>query len=42
VTPLLDSTGVKMLKLEEVVYDQLEAEGRILSEKVAEHMLTCF
>jgi hypothetical protein len=42
VTLLLDSTGAKMLKLEEVVYDQLEAEGRILSEKVAEHMLTCF
>jgi hypothetical protein len=42
VLPLLDSTGAKMLKLEEVVCDQLEAEGRALAEKVAEHMLMCF
>jgi hypothetical protein len=32
---LLDSTGAKMLKLEETI-------GRVLAEKVAEHMLTCF
>jgi hypothetical protein len=35
---LLDSTWVKMLKLEEVVCDQLEVEGHVLAEKV----LTCF
>jgi hypothetical protein len=40
--PLLDSVGVKMLKLEEVVCDQLEAEGHVLVELVAEHVLTCF
>jgi hypothetical protein len=40
--PLLDSVGVKMLKLEEVICDQLEVEGRILVEEVVEHMLTCF
>jgi hypothetical protein len=27
---LLDSTGAKMLKLEEVICDQLEAEGHVL------------
>jgi hypothetical protein len=31
-----------MLKLEEVICDQLEAEGHVLAEKVVEHMLTCF
>jgi hypothetical protein len=40
--PLLDSEGVKMMKLEEVVCDQLEAEGSALVEQVTEHMLTCF
>jgi hypothetical protein len=40
--PLLDSTVIKMLKLEEVVYDQLEAKGCILVEKVVEHVLMCF
>jgi hypothetical protein len=39
---LLDSVGAKMLKLEEVVDSQLEAEGRALVEAVAEHVLTCF
>jgi hypothetical protein len=36
--PLIDSTGAKMLKLEEVIGEQLEAEGHAL----AEHVLTCF
>jgi hypothetical protein len=40
--PLLDSTGAKMLMLEEVICDQLEVEGRALAEKVAEHVLMCF
>jgi hypothetical protein len=40
--PLLDSIGAKMLKLEEVICDQLEAKGHILSDQVAEHVLTCF
>jgi hypothetical protein len=40
--PLLDSTGVKMTKLEEVVCDQLEAECHTLVEQVTEHVLTCF
>jgi hypothetical protein len=39
--PLLDSTGAKMLKLEEVVCDQLETVGHILTEQVAEHVLMC-
>jgi hypothetical protein len=39
---LLDSIGVNMLKLEEVICDLLEAEGHVLAEKVAEHVLTCF
>jgi hypothetical protein len=42
VLPLLESVGAKMLRLEEVVIDQLEGEGRVLAEKAAEHMLTCF
>jgi hypothetical protein len=42
VLPLLDSMGAKMMKLEGIVCDQLEAEGRTLVEQVTEHMLTCF
>jgi hypothetical protein len=42
VLQVLESTGAKMLRLEEVVSDQLEAEGRVLAEKVAENVLTCF
>jgi hypothetical protein len=34
VLPVLESTGAKMLTL--------EAEGRILADKVVEHVLTCF
>jgi hypothetical protein len=40
--PLLDSAEAKMLMLEEVICDQLEAEGHVLAEKVVEHVLTCF
>jgi hypothetical protein len=40
--PLLDSTGAKMMKLEEVVCDQLEVEGHTLGEQVTEHVLTSF
>jgi hypothetical protein len=40
--PLLDSTGAKMLKLEEVVCDQLEVEGHVLVEQVVEHVLMSF
>jgi hypothetical protein len=40
--PLLDSAGAKMLKLEEVIGGQLEAEGRTLVKAVAEYVLTCF
>jgi hypothetical protein len=42
VLPVLESTWAKMLRLEEVIGDQLEAEGRILAGKVVEHVLTCF
>jgi hypothetical protein len=42
VLPMLESTGAKMQSLEEVADEQLEAEGRTLVEKVAEHVLTCF
>jgi hypothetical protein len=42
VLPTLESTGAKMLRLEEVVVDQLEVEGHVLVEKVVEHVLTCF
>jgi hypothetical protein len=42
ILPLLDFVGAKMLKLEEVVCDQLETEGHILAEKVAEHVPMCF
>jgi hypothetical protein len=38
---LLDSAGAKLLELEDVVANRLEAEGRILAEAVAEHMLLC-
>jgi hypothetical protein len=31
-----------MMRLEEVIGDQLEVEGCILAEKVVEHVLTCF
>jgi hypothetical protein len=40
--PLLDSVGGMMLKLEEVIDDQLEAEGRTLAKAMAEYVLTCF
>jgi hypothetical protein len=39
---VLDSVGAKILTLEEVISEQLEAEGRILVEKVVENVLTCF
>jgi hypothetical protein len=39
---LLDSAGGKMLALEGVIRELLEAEGRVLAETVAEHFLTCF
>jgi hypothetical protein len=31
-----------MLRLEEVISEQLEAEGHVLAKKVAQHMLMCF
>jgi hypothetical protein len=40
--PVLESAGAKMLKLEEVVDDQLEVEGHVLALKVAKHVLMCF
>jgi hypothetical protein len=40
--PLIDYAVAKMLKLEKVVCDQLEAEGHTLVEQVTEHVLTCF
>jgi hypothetical protein len=39
---VLESIGAKMLTLEEVIREQLEAEGCVMEEKVVEHMLTCF
>jgi hypothetical protein len=39
---MLDSAGAKMLKLEEVIGKQLEAERHALADKVAEQVLTCF
>jgi hypothetical protein len=39
--PFLESIGIKMLELEDVVANQLEVEGRILAEVVAKHMLLC-
>jgi hypothetical protein len=38
---LLDSTGAKMLELEDVGANRLKAEGRILAEAVVEHVLLC-
>jgi hypothetical protein len=40
--PLLDSAGVKMWELENVVDNRLEAAGRILAEVVTEQVLMCF
>jgi hypothetical protein len=42
VLPLLDSAGARMSWLEEVIEGQLEAEGRVLAQAVAEHVLMCF
>jgi hypothetical protein len=39
---MLKLEEVKMLKLEEVIGNQLEADGRVLAEKVAEYVFTCF
>jgi hypothetical protein len=39
--PLLDSAGANMLELEDVIASRLEAEGHILAEAVAEHVLLC-
>jgi hypothetical protein len=38
---LLDSTSAKILGLEDVVTNRLEAECHILTEVVAEHVLLC-
>jgi hypothetical protein len=38
----LDSAGAKMLKLEDVVGGQLDAEGRALAKAVVEYVRTCF
>jgi hypothetical protein len=40
--PLLDSAGVKMSEMEDVLSSRLEVEGCILVEAVAEHVLMCF
>jgi hypothetical protein len=40
--PLLDSTGAKMLMLEEVDGGELEAEGHTLAKTVVGYVLTCF
>jgi hypothetical protein len=40
--PLLDSAGAMMLKLDEVIDNQLEVEGRTLAKAMAEYVLTCF
>jgi hypothetical protein len=40
--PLLDSEGAKILKLEEAIGRQLEAEGRALVKAVAEYVLASF
>jgi hypothetical protein len=42
VLPMLEFVGAKMLRVEEVIGDQLEAEGRVLAEKVVEHVLASF
>jgi hypothetical protein len=42
VLPLLDSAGANILKLEEVIDGQLEADSHTLAKAVAEHVLTCF
>jgi predicted type IV restriction endonuclease len=42
VFPLLASVGLKMLKPDEVIGSQLEAEGRVLAEVVAAHVLMRF
>jgi hypothetical protein len=39
--PLLDSVGAKMLELEDVIANRLEAKGRILAEAVTKHVLLC-
>jgi hypothetical protein len=39
--PLIDSTGAKMLELEDDVANWLEAEGRILAEAVVENVMLC-
>jgi hypothetical protein len=41
VLPMFESVGAKLLKLEEVVGDQLEPKGHVVAEKVEEHMLMC-
>jgi hypothetical protein len=41
VLPMLEYVGAKLLKLEEVVSDQLEPKGHVLTEKVEEHVLMC-
>jgi hypothetical protein len=40
--PLLDAARAKMMKLEEVIGEQLELDGCALEETVVEHMLTSF
>jgi hypothetical protein len=40
--PMQDSMGTKILKLEEVIGEQLEAKGHIMAEMVAGYVLKCF
>jgi hypothetical protein len=42
VLPLLDSVGAKISWLEEAIDDQLEVEGHVLAQAVAEHVMLCF
>ena len=40
--PVLDAAAERLRRLDQVVGDRLEAEGRELAQAVAEHVLTCF
>jgi hypothetical protein len=42
VLPTLESEGAEMLRLEEVIVDELEAKGHVQVEKEVEHVLTYF
>jgi hypothetical protein len=42
VLPVLDSAAERPRRMESIIYDRLETEGRVVAWAMAEYILTCF